>query len=69
MEEKVRLQKHMAQCGVSSRRHAEELIRAGRVKVNGVVIREMGVLVSDKDMIEVDNKLIRSRTLSLHYAQ
>lgn len=59
MEEKVRLQKHMAQCGVSSRRHAEELIRAGRVKVNGVVIREMGVLVSDKDMIEVDNKLIK----------
>ncbi|MGI6084491.1 MAG: pseudouridine synthase [Acetivibrionales bacterium] len=59
MEDKIRLQKYIAQCGVASRRHAEELIRAGRVKVNGEIISEMGFRVSDKDRIEVDGKLIK----------
>ncbi len=58
MAEKVRLQKYIAQCGVSSRRHAEELINSGRVRVNGLTICEMGVLVSDTDKIEVDGKPI-----------
>ena len=58
MNEKIRLQKYMAQCGVASRRHAEELIQAGRVKVNGEIITEMGIRVSDQDRIEVDGKLI-----------
>ncbi len=53
-EEKMRLQKYMAHCGVASRRHSEELIRSGKVKVNGKVITEMGFLVSDKDKIEVN---------------
>lgn len=59
MEDKIRLQKHMAQCGVASRRHAEELIKAGRVKVNGRIITEMGTLVSEQDRVEVDGKLIK----------
>lgn len=59
LEEKVRLQKYMAQCGVASRRHAEELIRYGKVKVNGKIITEMGVLVSEKDKVEVEGKPIR----------
>ncbi len=58
MEDKIRLQKYIAQCGVASRRHAEELIQAGRVKVNGEIITEMGIRVSDQDRIEVDGKLI-----------
>ena len=32
---KIRLQKHLSECGVASRRKAEELIAAGRVRVNG----------------------------------
>lgn len=59
MEDKIRLQKYMAQCGVASRRHAEELIKAGRVKVNGSIITEMGTLVSEQDRVEVDGKLIK----------
>lgn len=59
MEEKIRLQKYMAQCGIASRRHAEEIIKSGRVKVNGERITEMGTLVSDKDKVEVDGKLIK----------
>lgn len=59
MEDKIRLQRYMAQCGVASRRHAEELIQTGRVKVNGEKITEMGLRVSDEDRIEVDGKPIK----------
>ncbi len=34
-EQKIRLQKHLSECGVASRRKAEELIAAGKVKING----------------------------------
>ena len=57
--EKIRLQKYMAQCGVASRRHAEELIRSGNVRMNGQVVTEMGVLVSEEDRIEVNGKAIK----------
>lgn len=60
--DRIRLQKYMAQCGVASRRHSEELIRAGKVRVNGKVITEMGVLVSDKDKVEIDGKPIKKES-------
>lgn len=53
-----RLQKVIAQAGIASRRKAEELITAGKVKVNGTVITELGTKVSEKDRIEVNNQLI-----------
>lgn len=49
-----RLQKVMAHAGVDSRRKCEQLILDGRVKVNGKVVRELGVKVSGADRIEVD---------------
>lgn len=52
--EKVRLQKFMADAGVASRRKSEEMISQGRVKVNGTVVREMGVKVDHSDKVEVD---------------
>lgn len=55
----MRLQKALAAAGVASRRHAEELIRAGRVSVNGTVNREMGITVDPAhDRIEVDGRLV-----------
>lgn len=59
MEEEIRLQKYMAQCGVASRRHAEDLIREGRVKVNGAVVTEMGYKITGKDRVECDNVIIK----------
>lgn len=50
-----RLQKYMARCGISSRRKAEELIKEGRVKVNGVAVTEMGIKVSGNDIVAVDD--------------
>ncbi|MCX7772417.1 MAG: rRNA pseudouridine synthase [Clostridia bacterium] len=54
----MRLQKYIAHCGIASRRHAEELISMGKVRVNGKVITEMGTLVSEKDKVEVEGKPI-----------
>jgi len=52
-----RLQKVLAQRGLASRRGAEKMIADGLVKVNGVVVREMGTKVDpDADRIEVDSK-------------
>lgn len=50
-----RLQKVIANSGVASRRKAEELIREGRVKVDGTVVKEMGFKVNKNNIIEVDN--------------
>ncbi len=57
--ELVRLQKYIADCGVASRRKAEEFIKQARVKVNGTVVTEMGIKVSDADLVEVDGKIIK----------
>lgn len=53
-----RLQKVIAQAGIASRRKAEDLILAGKVKVNGVVVKELGTKVSKKDIVEVNNNEI-----------
>lgn len=54
----VRLQKLLAQSGVASRRASEDLIRQGRVQVDGKTVREMGVRVSPASRITVDNERI-----------
>lgn len=60
MEE--RLQKFLAEAGVASRRKAEELIAAGRVKVNGIVIKEQGVKIDPrKDKVEFDGKALSQK--------
>lgn len=60
-----RLQKLIAAAGVASRRHAEELIAAGKVTVNGEVIKELGTKADpDKDHIKVNGKLINPQLKS-----
>jgi pseudouridine synthase len=60
-----RLQKLIATAGIASRRHAEELIVAGRVTVNGAVVKELGSKADpDRDHIKVNGKLINSRLKS-----
>ncbi len=61
-----RLQKALAAAGVASRRHAEELIAAGRVAVNGAIVTQLGTRVGPSDRISVDGKPI-SRTPRFTY--
>ena len=59
-----RLQKYISQAGIASRRHAEELIVAGKVKVNGKIIRELGTKVDpSRDRVEVNGKKILQQKL------
>lgn len=55
---RARLQKLLASAGVASRRRAEELVRAGRVRVNGAVARVGDSADPDEDRIEVDGRLL-----------
>jgi 23S rRNA pseudouridine2605 synthase len=53
-----RLQKIIARAGISSRRHAEELIRSGQVRVNGIVVTELGAKADvEHDRIEAAGKV------------
>ncbi|WP_066047458.1 23S rRNA pseudouridine(2605) synthase RluB [Robertmurraya korlensis] len=49
-----RLQKVIAHAGIASRRKAEQLIEEGHVRVNGKVVKELGIKVSSSDKVEVD---------------
>ncbi len=63
-----RLQKILAGAGVASRRASEEIIAAGRVAVNGVVITELGTKADpDVDEISVDGKPLRKRQRLLYF--
>jgi pseudouridine synthase len=54
-----RLQKVLARAGIASRRASEELILAGRVKVNGKVVRQLGTKINPaKDKVSVDDQPI-----------
>jgi len=58
----VRLQKVLAEAGVGSRRHCEELIGAGRVEVDGEIVRRFGARVDpDHQVIRVDGKRIPAK--------
>jgi 23S rRNA pseudouridine2605 synthase len=66
-----RLQKVLSQAGIASRRHAEEMIVAGRVMVNGQVVTQLGAKAdAARDHIRVDGKMIqgaeRHRTFVLN---
>ena len=62
-----RIQKRIASSGITSRRKAEELILAGRVKVNGVVVNTLGYKVSPKDEVTVDN-IVLTRVQKIYVA-
>lgn len=67
-EEKMRLQKYLALCGVASRRAAEKLITDGRVAVNGVTITELGTKVSSKDKVTFDGKPVSDGEKKIYIA-
>ena len=53
----MRLQKFLSRAGVASRRKSEGLIEAGRIRVNGEVVRELGSKVDpDRDRVEFDGR-------------
>jgi 23S rRNA pseudouridine2605 synthase len=56
-----RLSRFLAHAGIASRRHAEELIAAGRIQVNGITITTQGTRINpDTDIVLVDSKPVRT---------
>jgi 23S rRNA pseudouridine2605 synthase len=62
-----RLQKVIANSGYTSRRKAEELIVAGKVSVNGEIVKELGVKVSETDAIMVEGKPLSKSEKKVYY--
>ena len=65
----IRLQKVLADRGVASRRRAEELIIAGRVRVDGELVRTLGTKVAPDALIAVDGaatRTVTARYVALH---
>ena len=54
-----RLNKFIASSGLCSRRKADELIEAGKVLVNGKVVKEMGFQVGPKDKVVIDKQVVK----------
>ena len=54
----IRLNKYMANAGLCSRREADEYIQAGKVKVNGNVVTELGTKITRNDVVEYDDKVV-----------
>lgn len=62
-----RLQKVIAQTGYCSRRKAEELIKSGKVQLNGKIVKEMGVKVNFDDDITVEGNALNLKEDKVYY--
>lgn len=62
------LLKFISRASTFSRRRSEELIRDGRVKVNGHVVTSPSTTVSDQDTVAIDNKTVHSQTINVYIA-
>lgn len=64
----LRLQKYMSECGICSRRHAEEAIARGDVIVNGIVAQIGQSIDPEKDTIEYGGQMIKRSEERVYYA-
>lgn len=54
----MRINKYIARSGYTSRRKADDLIKASRVKVNGKIVNEPGYKVKESDILEIDGEIL-----------
>lgn len=64
----MRINKYIASAGVCSRRKADELIANGNVKINGLIVKEMGCQVEDGDVVEVNGSVINTKHNDVYVA-
>ncbi|MBL9115792.1 MAG: pseudouridine synthase [Verrucomicrobiaceae bacterium] len=55
----MRLNRYLSLCGLGSRRGSEDLIREGRVSINGAVVKDLATQVKDTDEVIVDGRAVR----------
>ena len=54
----MRINKYLAACGLGSRRSVEELVRTGRVSIDGTAVKDLGTAVGDDSIVQVDGKVV-----------
>jgi len=54
----VRINKYLAECGIASRRNAEDFIIGGRVQINDKVVTDLSTKVGENDIVKLDGKVI-----------
>lgn len=64
----MRLNKYIASAGICSRRKADEMIANGNVKINGAVIKEMGMQVEDGDKVTVNGREVETSAKKIYLA-
>lgn len=63
----IRLQKFLAEVGIASRRKSEELILAGKVKVNDQLVTELGIKIDPfKDKVKFNNKIVKYQNKDIY---
>ena len=65
-DNKIRLQKHLSECGVASRRKAEELIEQGKVRVNGRVALIGAKVDPKRDKVTVSGKTVIAQNTKMY---
>ncbi len=64
----MRLNKFLSQSGITSRRKADELIKAGKIRVNGSIVTKLGTLIDpQKDRVFFENKEIKLKPPLVYY--
>ena len=63
----ISLNKYISSTGICSRREADKLIEAGRVKINGAVAKK-GNRVEDNDQVTIDNKPLKTKPKQVYIA-
>lgn len=62
IEGEIRLNRFLSMSGISSRREADEFIKAGQVTVNGQVVTELGTKVTRDDVVKYNDKVIKGES-------
>ena len=63
----MRINKYIAQCGIASRRKAENIIKSRKVKVNGKVTTDLSTEIKDTDIVSIDNKTVKIVSNLVYY--
>lgn len=67
MNDPVRLQKFLSQCGIASRRKAEEMIKAGRVQVDGAIVTDMGSkIIPGQNLVKCDGRSLSPQNRAVY---
>ena len=62
----TRINKYLAECGVASRRAVEDLIRAGKITINGKIVTNLSTQITDTDKVAVDGKPVSCQSKKVY---